>query len=41
MVHDHEDNIYIEMFSRTKRVQISDQLIRYLEALPELEFKLN
>jgi DNA polymerase-3 subunit alpha len=41
MVHDHEDNIYIEMFSRTKRVQISDQLISYLEALPELEFKLN
>ena len=41
MVHDQEENIYVEMFSRTKRVQISDQLIHYLEALPEIDFKLN
>jgi DNA polymerase-3 subunit alpha len=41
MVHDVEENIYIEMFSRTKRVQIDDQLIHYLEEQPELDFKLN
>ena len=38
---DPEDNIYIEMFSRTKRMTISDQLIQYLESKPEIEFKLN
>jgi DNA polymerase-3 subunit alpha len=41
MVHDVEENIYIEMFSRTKRVQIDDQLIQYLEEQPDLDFKLN
>jgi DNA polymerase-3 subunit alpha len=41
MVHDAEENIYIEMFSRTKRIQIDDQLIQYLEEQPELDFKLN
>ena len=41
VVHDPEDNIYIEMFSRNKRVSISDQLIKYLESRPEIDFKLN
>jgi DNA polymerase-3 subunit alpha len=41
MVHDQEDNLYIEMFSRTKRVRLSDDLIKYLQEQPELDFKLN
>ena len=41
VVHDPEDNIYVEMFSRNKRVSISDQLISYLESQPGIDFKLN
>ena len=41
MVHDPEDNLYIEMFSRTKRIRLSDELIKYLQDQPELDFKLN
>ena len=41
MVHDREDNIYIEMFSRTRRIVLSDDLIKYLEKRPEIDFKLN
>jgi DNA polymerase-3 subunit alpha len=41
MVHDREENIYIEMFSRTKRILIDDELIKYLQEQPEIDFKLN
>ena len=41
MVHDREDNIYIEMFSRTKRIHIDDELIQFLQEQPEIDFKLN
>jgi DNA polymerase-3 subunit alpha len=41
MVHDREENIYVEMFSRTKRIRIDDELIQYLKEQPELDFKLN
>ena len=41
MVHDREDNLYIEMFSRTKRISLSDELINYLQEQPEIDFKLN
>lgn len=41
MVHDREDNIYIEMFSRNKRINLSDELIKYLEEQPEIDFRLN
>ncbi|MFC2116512.1 DNA polymerase III subunit alpha [Bacteroidota bacterium] len=41
MVHDKEENIYIEMFSRNKRVNLSDDLIKYLQEQPEIDFKLN
>ncbi len=41
MVHDREENIYIEMFSRNKRVNLSDELIKFLEEAPEIDFKLN
>jgi DNA polymerase-3 subunit alpha len=41
MVHDREENIYIEMFSRSKRIQIDDRLIEYLREQPGLDFKLN
>lgn len=41
MVHDREDNLYIEMFSRSKRINLSDDLIRFLNEQPELDFKLN
>ncbi len=41
MVHDREENIYIEMFSRNKRINLSDDLIQYLENQPEINFRLN
>ena len=41
MVHDREEKIYIEMFSRTKRILIDDELIKYLQEQPEIDFKLN
>jgi DNA polymerase-3 subunit alpha len=41
MVHDREENIYIEMFSRTKRILIDDALIQFLQERPEIDFKLN
>ncbi len=41
MVHDREENIYIEMFSRTKRILIDDELIKYLQEQTEIDFKLN
>lgn len=41
MVHDVEENIHVEMFSRSKRIQIDDELIKYLEDQPEIDFKLN
>jgi DNA polymerase-3 subunit alpha len=41
MVHDREENIYIEMFSRTKKINLSDDLIKFLEEQPEIDFKLN
>ena len=41
MVHDREENIYIEMFSRNKRVNLSDELIKFLKEAPEIDFKLN
>ncbi len=41
MVHDREENIYIEMFSRNKRINLSNDLIKYLEEQPEIDFKLN
>ena len=41
MVHDLEENIYIEMFSRNRRVSISDQLIQFLHEQSEMDFKLN
>ncbi len=41
LVHDREENIYIEMFSRTKRIQIDDELIQYLQEKPEIDFKFN
>jgi DNA polymerase-3 subunit alpha len=41
MVHDREENIYIEMFSRTKKIHIDDELIKYLQELPEIDFKFN
>ena len=41
MVHDREDNIYIEMFSRTKKIHIGDELIQYLQEQPDIDFKLN
>jgi DNA polymerase-3 subunit alpha len=41
LVHDREENIYIEMFSRTKRIHIDDELIQYLQEKPEIDFKFN
>ena len=41
MVHDREENIYIEMFSRTKKIHIDDELIQYLQEQPEIDFKFN
>jgi DNA polymerase-3 subunit alpha len=41
MVHDREENIYIEMFSRTRKINLSDDLIKFLEEQPEIDFKLN
>ncbi len=41
MIHDSKDNIYVEMFSRTRKVELSDQLIQFLHQKPEIEFKLN
>ena len=41
MVHDREDNLYIQMFSRNRRIEISDQLISFLQDQPEIDFKLN
>ncbi len=41
MVHDRKDNIHIEMFSRNKRINLSDDLIKYLQEQPEIDFKLN
>lgn len=41
MIHDKEENIYIEMFSRTKKVNLSDDLIKYLQEQPEIDFKFN
>ena len=41
MVHDREENIFIEMFSRTRRVTLSDDLLKFLEDEPEIYFKLN
>ena len=40
-VHDTEENIYIEMFSRNKKVRVTDDLLNYLTKYPEIEFKLN
>ena len=41
MVHDREDNIYIEMFSRNKKISLSNDLLKFLEEQPEIDFKLN
>jgi len=41
MVHDREDQIYIEMFSRNKRISLSDDLIKFLEEQAEIDFKFN
>ncbi len=41
MVHDREDNIYIEMFSRSKRINLSDDLLKFLEDEPIIDFKFN
>jgi DNA polymerase-3 subunit alpha len=41
MIHDREENMYIEMFSRTRKINLSDELIKYLQDQPEIDFKLN
>jgi DNA polymerase-3 subunit alpha len=41
MVHDREDNLYVEMFSRNKRINLSNDLLKYLEEQAEIDFKFN
>jgi len=41
VIRDSEDNIQLDMFSRNKRINISENFINYLLNHPEIEFKLN
>jgi hypothetical protein len=41
MVHDREENIYIEMFSRSKRISLDNELFKFLEEESDIHFKLN
>ena len=40
MVYDQNENVSVEMFSRYKKIALSDELIHYLSENHELEFKL-
>lgn len=40
-IYDPEESINIEMFSRNQKVRVTDDLIKYLSAHSEIEFKLN
>ena len=40
-IHDMEEKMSIEMFSRSQRVELTNQLIDYLQQTPELEFKVS
>jgi len=40
-IFDKEDNIQLQMFSRTKRVQINDRFINTLKKIPSLNYKLS
>jgi len=41
VIWDNEENIYVEMFSRNKRVALSEQFIHFLESKPEIDYKVN
>jgi DNA polymerase-3 subunit alpha len=38
---DRSENITIELFSRTQRIQLSEELITYLEGQEDIDFRLN
>ena len=40
-IHDPEERINIEMFSRNQKVRVTDDLLNYLTDHPDIEFKLN
>jgi DNA polymerase-3 subunit alpha len=40
LVYDPADNISVDLFCRTQRIVLSDELIGFLELTPEIEFKL-
>jgi DNA polymerase-3 subunit alpha len=40
-IHDQEERLSIEMFSRSQKVKITDDFLNYLTTHPEIEFKLN
>ncbi len=40
-IHDQEERLSIEMFSRSQRVKVTDDFLNYLTSHPEIEFKLN
>jgi len=40
-IHDQEERLSIEMFSRSQRVKVTDDFLNYLTNHPEIEFKLN
>jgi DNA polymerase-3 subunit alpha len=41
LIYDHENNISVDMFSRTRKVNLSDDFIRYLEENQEIEYKVS
>ena len=41
LVHDPEKDMVIPMFSRSINVEITKELIEYLERFPELEYTFN
>ena len=41
LIYDRENNISIDMFSRTRKVSLSDDFIRYLEENEEIEYKVS
>ncbi len=40
-IHDQEERLSIEMFSRSQKVKVTDDFLNYLTNHPEIEFKLN
>ncbi|MBN2348575.1 MAG: DNA polymerase III subunit alpha [Bacteroidales bacterium] len=40
-IYDKSEGISIEMFSRNRRIALTDQLVDFLKRTPELDFKLN